>query len=205
MRILSLLLVAALFGACYPYHRAEYTPATHFFQNEVARRSVSPKWNTPRGIEVDPTTTRVNPLRIDRLVDEVEACLAPFGGTLAPEVVQAAACSSPAFGPVPRSSMTVVVIDDWFLSSVEFAGSKHQMIPGWVVADGCTEKGMVPGPCYRRVGIIENTTIVTPPALYLFKEAVLKITTGCHFPWSSPALAACMTPTTGPLDDGSGP
>ena len=172
-------------------------------------RSVNATGTTPKGIAVDASGLAINDARIDRLTDEAEACIAKTypSATMPPDVVLAAGCFRPAITlTAPRSCMTVKVISDWFLSSVvsPVDGSKQQMIPG-VIAEGCTEKGMPPGPCYRRVGILNYRTIVTPPAMYLLKQGVVELMTGCVSPWSSPALAACMTPTTGPLDDGTGP
>jgi hypothetical protein len=192
---------------CAPSQRCALTPTTFYFQDQVASRSVNATGTTPKGIAVDSSGLNINYARIDRLTDETEACIAKAypAGVMPPDVVLTAACFRPAISlTAPRSCMTVKVISDWFLSSVvsPIDGSKQQMIPG-IVATGCTEKGMPSGDCYRRVGILNYRTIVTPPAMYLYKQGVVELMTGCVAPWSVPALAACMTPTTGPLDNGS--
>ena len=202
--IIFLLLISL---SCNSPRRCPLTTSTNYFQNEVPSRTVSANQLTPKNIALDTSGLNINTKRIDRLVDETEACLARTfpGGILPDSVVKQAACKSNRFNPiVPRECITVKIISDWTLSTVSFAGSKHQLIPG-VIAEGCTEKGMSPGACYKRVGILDNTTIVVPPSMYVFKEPIVKITTGCYQPWSSPALSACMTPTTGALDDGTGP
>lgn len=200
--------VAMAADACV-YHRCASPASPFYIQDQVHAASfpAKPAWVTPKNVAVDPSSLPINPGRVDRLVDEVEACLmATFpGGDLPPDVVVAGGCRAPHVPlPFPRSCMTIKVIRNWFLSTYEFAGSKQQLIPGWV-ATGCTEKGLPPGPCYRRSGIINGDTIVVTPSLYLLKDSLVELYAGCTSPWSSPPLAACVTPTTGPLDDGSGP
>lgn len=204
--VLFSLLLATVAGCT--YHRCK-TPVRFYIQDEVHAADFPFKLSgtTPKNIAVDVGGQPINPRRIDRIVDEVETCIAQLapGGVLPPEVVLAAACrESRVTLPFPRSCMAIKVINNWFLSDYEFAGSKQQLIPGWVSMD-CTEKGLPNGPCYRRSGIINNDTIVTTPSMYLLKDSLVKLYVNCPLPWSSPALTACMTPTTGALDDGSGP
>ena len=200
-----LLLVTAL--GC-TYHRCR-APVRFYIQDEVhaADFPFHVSGYTPKNIAVDFGGQPINPARVDRIVDEVEACAAKLapGGILPPEVVLQGACREARVTlPFPRSCMAIKVITNSFVSETQFAGSKHQMIPGWVSMD-CTEKGMPSGPCYRRSGIINSDTIVTTPSMYLLKDSLVKLYMHCETPWSSPALTKCMTPTTLPLDDGSGP
>ena len=205
--LLALILFASCVAGC-TYHRCS-TPARFYIQDEVHAADFPFHLSgvTPKNIAVDVGGQPINPRRIDRIVDEVETCAAALapGGVLPAEVVSQGSCREERITlPFPRSCMAIKVINNAFISETQFAGSKHQMIPGWV-AMGCTEKGMPSGPCYRRSGIINGDTIVTTPSMYLLKDSLVKLYMHCETPWLSPALAKCMTPTTGPLDDGTGP
>jgi hypothetical protein len=179
--------------------------------------TVAPSLTTPKGIHYDPSGLAINPALIDRLTDEVEACLTaafPDGNILSTvgqrdDALDGAACGpSHHFTlPVSRSCLTVKVAADWHLSTDEFAGSKQQLLHDVALDAGadCGKNETGPGACYWRAGVQDKVTIVTTPSFYVFKQPLVEILTGCAFPWSSPTLTACMAPTTAPLSDGTGP
>lgn len=146
--------------------------------------------------------------KIDRLTDEVEACLLRTfpDGQLPDDVVKNAKCRVASFDTtIPRKCLTVKVASDWKLSQYEYGGTKHQQLP-YTNGGMCTNKGLPAGVCYYRAGIQDDLTIVVPPSFYLYKDPLVRIATGCYDPWFSDVLAACMEPTTDPLgEDGSEP
>lgn len=185
-----------------PYSRC---PPTYAFPNQT-NYDVKPTFYTPKNIAVDPSGLKINPRLVDRVTDEVEACLyKTFGNPpiLPVQVQMLGQCPGASFPmPVKRQCLTVKVASDWFLSETEFAGSKQQLLPAYAGYGDCG-KNLSPGPCYWRAGVQDGMTIVTTPSFYVYKEPLLRLTTGCRDPWSSPELSVCMTPTTGALSDGS--
>ena len=179
--------------------------------------TVNAALTTPKGIPYDPSGLPINPALIDRLTDEVEACLTkafPDGNILSTvgqrdDALDGAACGpSHHFAlPITRSCLKVKVASDWHLSMDEFDGSKQQQLHDVALDAGATcGKGQTgAGACYWRAGVQDKVTIVTTPSFYLFKQPLVEIITGCAYPWSSPTLSACMTPTTAPLSNGTAP
>lgn len=176
--------------------------------------SVAATLVTPKGVHYDPSGLAINPALVDRLVDEVETCLAkayPDGwvNTLAGQAQHddGAACGgSHHFTlPIARGCLTVKVAADWHLSEDVFAGSKQQLLHDIASEAGDCGKGEGgPGACFWRAGVQDKVTIVTTPSFYVFKDPVVRVVTGCAFPWSSAKLSACMVPTTAALSDGTG-
>lgn len=208
-RLFSLALLAAIVTSCVNQGRC---PGQFSFPTQTTY-SVHATETTPKGIAVDPSGLPISLALVDRLTDEVETCLmATFpDGNLTPLVAQGenSTClhGTKILLPLPRSCMTVKVASDWHLSTDEFAGSYQQLLHDVAVgapAD-CGKGETGTGPCYWRAGIQNNTTIVTTPSFYVYKQYVMEIATGCLNSWNSPELSGCMTPTTGPLSDGTGP
>ena len=92
------------------------------------------------------------------------------------------------------------------MSQNEFAGSRQQLLHDASSDAGDCGKGENgQGACYWRAGVQDHVVIVTTPSMYLYKDPLVRIITGCAFPWSSPRLTACMRPTTAAMSDGAGP
>jgi hypothetical protein len=187
-----------------------------FPYNTQTSYSVSATLTTPKGIHYDPSGLPIRAALIDRLTDEVEKCLTetyPDGNILSTvgqrDAVRDGAACGPSHHftlPVTRSCLTVKVASDSHLSTNEFNGSRQQLLHDVASEVGDCGKGETgPGFCYWRAGVQNNVVIVTTPSFYVYKQPLIEIITGCAFPWSSPALSACMRPTTGPLSDGTGP
>jgi hypothetical protein len=169
----------------YPQHAYVFTPTAA----------------TPKGVRVD-AGGPLSLARVDRLFDEVEACLSRNfpGGALPPETKAAtgASCNLSRF-PLP----------------LERARAAHsdQLLPIDARSVGCEVKGQTP-PCYWRAMILDPvsgdfgdpaTVLVVPPSMLLLKDVLIRASTGCLDPWAYPKLAECATPTTLGTDDGTGP
>lgn len=205
------IIVGTFISAC-------FTPPKHTYRNRCKAKYtfaddtdyvVNNDTFTSQNIEVDRSGMNINLAMVDRLTNEVEKCLTETFGNpavLPEEVSKTAWCrGNTTFDlPLHRECLTVKVANDWFLSQYEYGGSKHQQLPYTNGAE-CTYKGLPSGPCYFRVGIQDDNTIVVPPSFYLYKDALVRIATGCSYPWFHPSLAKCMEPTTKPLDNGSQP
>lgn len=170
---------------------------------------------TPKGTHLDPSGLPISPALVDRLVDEVEACLTKAypDGWINTLEGQAQHDDGPACGkshrftlPITRSCLTVKVAADWHVSESVFNGSKQQLLHDIASESGDCGKGENgPTACFWRAGIQSKVVIVTTPSFYLLKDPLVRIVTGCGAPWSSETLSACMQPTTGALSDGTGP
>jgi hypothetical protein len=202
-----MLFVAACAPAAARHHANNRCEAT-FSYSDQTNYDVFPTSTTSQNIEVDSSGLNINLSKIDRLTNEVETCLImTFGNpsVLPDDVIQNGKCEKSTFSiPLKKECLTVKVADDWFLSKYEYAGTHHQQLP-YTNGGQCTNKGLPTGVCYYRVGIQDNMTIVVPPSFYLFKDALVRIVTGCHDPWYAEKLANCMNPTTDPLGNGSEP
>jgi hypothetical protein len=158
----------------------------------------------------------INPALIDRLTAEVETCLLkafPDTTILSTVGQRDAETEGPACGlshkftlPITRSCLTVKVAADWHMSESVWNGSKQQLLHDISSDAGdCGKSELGPGACYWRAGVQSHVVIVTTPSFYVFKDPLVRIVTGCAYPWSSARLSTCMTPTTTALSDGSGP
>ena len=143
---------------------------------------------------------------LDRVTDEVYSCLRHTftNGKLSDAVISSSWCSQSKIRFVKKSCFDVEIADDWRLS----CDGSQQVLKDEAPEESCKAKDLHRDfdecPCSWRAGIQqkEDTTpiIVTTPSLYLYKDPLLRYITSCDYPWSSPPLAACMTPSTGPLD-----
>lgn len=147
---------------------------------------VDAKETTPSGIHVDRSGQSYPPLEeIDRLVDDVEACLVgKFGDPpeYPPEVVEAYDCLKPHPFPFPRGCITLKVPDDWFVSS----DGTQEILPFVAPDGGCKQKNPAHRPedgCFWRAGLQCGSVIVSTPSLYVFKDPLIRMTTGCNNPW----------------------
>jgi hypothetical protein len=176
---------------------------------------------TPKGIKVDSTNQNVNLALIDKQVDEVEACLGRVFGnppiipesligdfTLpltfdifslpkrSPTTKNYGKCIHNTFElPIPRQCIFVKIPDDWDFSCLRDNSQEVLNVPAenWV----CEMKGLTPTkgcPCKYRVAIAQNNVIVVTPSMYMLKDALIRIITGCTNPWVSP-LSQCASPS----------
>lgn len=144
---------------------------------------VRPTDITAKGIMFDPSGMPIAPALIDRLTDEVEACLSIS---------------------IIRTSFVVKVANDWIIN----CDGTQQLLPVLAGSAGCIAKGLTPSeqcPCRWRAGIECPNAIVTTPSFYLYKDALTRFVTGNMDPWASPELAVCASPSTTPLSDGTDP
>lgn len=210
-KIISTLFVLSVILACGPdkptHKEFNRCPAKYPF-NDQTGYDINQDQFTAKRIAVDTSKLNINLSKVDRLTDEVEACLIKTFGNppvMPEETIKGGKCLGSTFDlPIRRECLVVKVASDWFLSKYEYGGTHHQQLP-WTNGGMCTNKGLPAGVCYYRVGIQDDLTIVVPPSFYLYKDGLVRIVTGCYDPWFADALANCMEPTTEPLGDGSEP
>jgi hypothetical protein len=164
---------------------------------------------TPDGTEYDPVGQNISPQLIDRLTNEVEKCLqATFpDGKIPSNIANGSYCPRDTIDfPIDRKSFSVMIPNDWVLS----CDNSQQLLPTPVESGpgGCFLKSENPTqqcPCRWRAGIRCPNTIICTPNFFLYKDALIRLTTGCSNPWATPEFAKCATPSTTPLSDGSDP
>lgn len=176
-------------------------PDTYHFKDQTSYE-VNPEFTTKNGIAVDPTGQNISPDLIDGLTDEVENCLIEafgFPPVIPEEVMRDSMCVGETFDlPIHRECLTVKIPDDWLLS----CDGSQQLLPNIAPRELCEAKGLTPTPecpCRWRAGIQDNQTIVVTPSLYLYKDPLIRIVTGCNNPWGHPILSHCAKPSTPPL------
>lgn len=190
-------LVAVGFLACYGGDECRRYTYTNQFNYEVDFNQT-----TPQGIAIDLSGQDVSPELIDRLTDEVEQCLAETFGNppvLPPAVVQDAQCRDDTFSlPINRECFAVKIPNDWQIS----CDGTQQVLPisstAYVAPDElCEAKGLTVTPecpCRWRAGLQDNYIIVSTPSLYVYKDPLIRMVTGCNNPWGHPALSQCASP-----------
>jgi hypothetical protein len=165
-----------------------YTPGT--FDQYTA----TPTNQTPAGIWYDPSGLPISPQLLDRITDEVDTCLLTNGVTSK---------------PIDRSSFVIKIASDWVYScDTTSFGGEQELLPVDAPQGGCLAKGEVPDaicPCRWRAGIRCPNIIITPPNLYLYKDALIRFVLTITDPWGGPPLSVCATPTTNPLSNGTDP
>lgn len=180
MRAAWLLLTVPALAGC-PGSAAQcYSARWGYYGLGDTHVTVAPTIQTPGGISVDTSGQNIAPALIDRLTREVSECLKVS---------------------INPGSFVVKVPGDWGLS----CDKSQQVLSASAPEAGCAAKGLTcNAKCSWRAFIQCPNAIVTTPSLYLYKDALVRFVTGSQDPWSDPALAPCVAPTTGPLDDGSG-
>jgi len=199
MRKTNLLVFLLLISSC---SGSDNCQPNYFYQDQTTYE-VNPEFTTSQGIDIDTTGQNISLELIDQLTDEVEDCLIKtfgFPPIITERIMQQGMCLYETFElPINRECLTVKIPDDWILS----CKGDQQVLPALAPAEYCIEqeKGIPTSecPCRWRAGIQDNLTIVTTPSLYLYKDPLIRIVTGCNNPWGHPALAHCATPSTPPL------
>ena len=172
-----------LLAACAP--PASRRPGCHAWGTLPEQTSyvVSPTVQ-PDGLSVEAP----DPAQVGAVVDAVERCLAPYIGARIPDG-DAGWC--PAFYPgVVRTCLTVAV-----RPSVPSCDGHTQLLPDLADPRSCLAKGVTPTaacPCRWRSGVQDQQTAITTPNLATLPDALVKIVTGCPYPWAVPALVPCM-------------
>lgn len=173
------------------------------------RPNCGPKWGTARAAVYPVHMTGVTPQNIllagganstlvDRLTNEVEACLMTLDPILTQEEQRIGGCQAPVLEQkICRECLVAAIAPDWFYTPYSGGQQVLPIVGGRCIKADCDgqQKG------YLRVFVQDDYVVVVPPSMYLYKEGLVKITTGCWQPWLLPRLAVCMTPTTGPLDE----
>lgn len=123
---------------------------------------------TPGGIWIDPTGQKVDLAKIDRLTDELEACLKIT---------------------INRECIGVKIPDDWFAS----ACSDEELLLIPAPQKLCDAKGLSHDcGCFWRVETQDDNVIVVPPGLKLYKAELARIATGENNVWVVPRIVACL-------------
>lgn len=151
---------------------------------------------TPKGIQVDPTGQTISLKLIDQKFDEVEKCLTDTFGNPAhipSDLALKAQCENSTFDlPIHRSCITVKIPNDWLWN----CDGTEQLLPALAPQSLCNAKGLSKDPncpCRWRAGIQDDFVIVATPDLYLIKDPLIRIATGCNNPWID-ELAKCAAP-----------
>jgi len=179
--------------------------AGNFYSNDnyqsVTNYPVHYTQDTLKGLRVD-GDRQLDLAEIDRRTDEVEACLARLfpDGVLPDEVVKDGQCLFPSFDTrIHRDSLGVKLAPDWHWTPDDCDngswGKQQVFACGQAPTALCAAKGLVVTeacPCCWRGAVQGNSVIVTTPSLELYKETLIRLTTGCNFIWSNP-LSSCYT------------
>lgn len=129
---------------------------------------------------------------VDKLVDNLEACLMAAGELKA---------------PVRRHGFAVFVPPDWYVSKC----SGEQLVPSLAACKLCRAKGLqikdeccglrrptpaCPCVCNFRATVQWGRIVVTAPNLKLFKAELARVVLypKHNNPWATPAVAACVKP-----------
>lgn len=203
-RIMALLVIGAVVAllTCMP----DVSPYwLHSYADEFVGQyhySVVPAGHTAEGISVDPSGQAVDYDDIDLQTDQVEACLrATFGDPprIPSEQARLSQCDNPTFPlPLRRQDLVVKTPADWLTAPCpDVNGIYEQTLPTPAPEVLCQQKvvtGQEPpcpqGHCVWRAGIEENRYIIVTPDLYLYKDPLIRLVTGCNNPWAG-AISSC--------------
>ncbi len=196
-----ILLAASLEAACSP----PCPDCEHRLYADQTAYGIEPMAMTDKAIAVDDSGQQIPLAVIDRLVDEVEACLiGKFGPEprLSADFMRSNDCDRGTFTlPIRRECLTVKIPDDWVYST----DGKRMLLNALAPDEGCLAKGLKPDkkhPCRWQAGIQGSNAIVVPPSLYNFKDPLLRIVTRCNNIWFDPGgLTDCARPTVPPLPE----
>lgn len=144
---------------------------------------------TAKGILVVRADAPVTPIflqEIDRLTDQLDACLQTKG-----------------FKPIRRDWFSVFVPADWYVS----ACSGEQLVPSTPPCQGCYDKNLpIPPQCCGLAkprlpdcpcvcncrAVAQGFWLITVPNLKLFKAELCRISTNINSCWARPELVPCL-------------
>jgi len=174
----TLLVTIALFSFCTQYYPERFANVTQY--------AISSSLETPKGIRVDPGHHQVDLAKIDRYVDELEACIGKAIKRDAfavkfPDDLYISPCTGEELFPckMPVDVCIKKVVDNHV-----------QLIPG----SPCTldELPCLPCPCHCRAAIQANAAVITNTKMNLFKAELTRLVTGVNNPWENNYLAKCL-------------
>lgn len=143
--------------------------------------------DVPNGYDAEPLVD---------LVNAVDDCLRDVGDLPFDEAVSAL-CKFQRWSytnrPMRRACFEVKVTTSWHWSH-DF---KYQLLYDEAPFESCAVKGFEAGPCYWRATVQNGYQVVVPPDAALLGEPLVRITTGCLAPYSSPSLARCASLSDG--------
>jgi hypothetical protein len=156
--------------------------------------TVNPTLVSPEGIHID-APAGFNIASIDRAVDEVDACLAARPPMTEAERGLAWCPVTPQVVPIPRGCLTVKVAP-WIPS----CDGTMQLLDEPAPVEACVGKVFPPQcvlrTCHYRAGL-QGEVVITTPNLALIKDPLVRLATGCYFPWNSATLGHCMQRSEG--------
>jgi hypothetical protein len=162
---------------------------------------------TMSGIAYDPSGQFISPELIDMITDETEKCLIKTfnSSVISAKIAEESYCERVDIKmPIDRKSFVIKIVNDWHLN----CDKTQELLPVHADDSACLAKGELPNidcPCCWRAGIKCPNILITTPAFYLYKDVLIRFTTGCANPWGSQELSKCATPSTASTSDGTSP
>lgn len=184
------------------------------YQYPNTEYDISPDSVTQRGIPVDRSGQSVGILHLDGMMEEVRVCLetnfpdknleplfdnpSELASMDQTTLIRTTGCSLKDFSSEFEATFSpgcwvVKIPNDWLWSCTEPAQQLLNIRSG---DSGCVEKGLSPTsacPCRYRM-IAQDNAILVPPTALLFKDALVRMSTGCANPWKLPLMAECASP-----------
>ncbi len=155
---------------------------------------------TPNGIKVDASGIPIDLKIIDKIFDETEKCLRENfpKQKFDDEYRFKVGCALRGFElPIKRDCIKVKIADDCTLNH----DGTQELLNSFAPETACDGKYIDAGPseewpCKWRAGIQDYNVIVTCPSLYLIKDPLVRLVTGCVRIWDDPKMANCAKPST---------
>lgn len=193
MKATSPLLLIAVLLAC-----ASVVPRPAYYSRlaNVTSYDVKTPKITPGGIRFGGD---LDPLFLDRVTRQVASCLAQVREPTTEEKVILDCPLAAIRRDVDPKAFDVFVPKDWRPSLND---PQEQVLPAPADSKLCFSpppvgKGLKcevpPCECNFRVAVQDNRTVVTPPNLKLFPEALVRLVTACNYVWAPP-LSECARP-----------
>lgn len=174
----------------------------NYFQTHTNYK-VNADQKTGSGIKVDTSGQDISLELIDQLTLEVELCLEEEfpEGKLPREVRIEANCLDDNFESLHRECIQIKIPNNWQYS----CDGSQQVLQDEAPQYLCDQKGMSNSACTCnwRAAIQDEYTIIVTPSLYMYKDPLIRIITGCNNPWGHEKLAKCATPSVPKLPAGN--
>lgn len=170
------------------------------YQN-VTSYKINTTYTTPKGIKVDDPKHELFPRLVDKMTDEVEACIAALPAKWTQAQAQTGNCIAlDVPRNIDRTKLTVKVPPDWYTSPCsgeqEFKCDINQKL-----CDQKPETIGMPCPCACRA-TLQDGAVVTAPNMKLYKGELARLVTGCNNIWFVPLTNCAHTPTYPLVDPG---